>query len=271
MKKKIFIVIPLAIILLLLFVTPVFAGDPLDTDTQVTVEVVTLGNVDLDVGVNAGGDVSVVVDGYDIDAMAAQVDAAQSYLTTLRQSPGMNVVTDVNFGVLWDKKMAAYAGFLNDMDYAIGMLAEAQAKLIQGYTLNRDELTNLGVAIVSISDTMKALDATTSGTFNELRQRDDEIWNQLMYGAEAHILLLQEAIAKQANLIEQQKRQLDSLNGQLVYLTDYQNTQNDWSFNEIIKVDKTINQILYIGGGCILVSLSLIIYLLISRRRYIKI
>jgi hypothetical protein len=255
--KKIIIAIVL-VISLSCIATPVFADDP---TTTVDVVVVTPSDVDLDVDINAGGDVDITVDGYDIDEMATQIDNTQNSLQQFRGSlsSGAMFVDASNFGRFWDKKMSAYTGFLNDMDYAIGMLAEAQAKLIQGYTLNRDELTNLGVAIVSISDTMKALDATTSGTFNELRQRDDEIWNQLMYGAEYHLALLDTTVQEQIariNTLEAENADLKS-----------QAEVNRKAHNELLEyVSQLRQQGIWIGAGGGLLLLVGVIWSLARKR-----
>lgn len=116
----------LATVLLLTvsFASPVFAADP--PGTEVNVGVVTAGDVDLDVGITAGGNVNVTVGGVDLQLTAAM--ARDAYEKANSPHDGF-----FDFNYYWNR--TGIGGWVsNTFDnvwQAIELIINAQAKLIQ--------------------------------------------------------------------------------------------------------------------------------------------
>jgi len=215
--KKISVAVISVLMLLGLCATPVFATDPPDTEVDVTV--VTPGDVDLDVGINAGGNVDVTVDGVDMKQTADTANHALGMARSLREGGGINTHDWYRY---WSKEIAPYQELLNNMDSAIGIIANAEAMLIKGHELTKEEIASINEAVSIIRDTTASLDtavasleAETSGSISALQARDDEIWEQLMYGAEAHIAILDAQLAVQEGEVSNLQSDLSLVKAQL--------------------------------------------------------
>lgn len=234
-------------LVLVSFATPVFAQDP--PDTQVGVTVVTPGDVDLDVGINAGGDVDVTVDGVDLDATARM---ARFAYTNAKRNEGKGFVTYSEWYTYFYKEMKVYNQVLANMDGILGVLADAEAKLVQGQDLTKSE-------IGAINEVLAGLKLEVGGSFADIKAQEEKTWNQLMYGAEAHIAILDTQLAEQqqtlTNLQTDTKAELDNANLNYVNLLNY--------------TDYLQRQYLYyfwICGGGMVVLLSIVLGALLRKR-----
>jgi len=176
MKKKL-VILPLIIIALLLFVAPVCADDPPDMDVDIGVS--TPGDVDMDVDIDAGGDVSLTVDGYDLDEVASQASQGAGFSDTFPSSltsPGFTY----DWYTRWNREIQPYAEAINQHNNILDLLANAQARLITEQTLTDEEIASINAEIETIKDALlKAIE--------ESRAKEEELAQQLTFGAEAHI------------------------------------------------------------------------------------
>ena len=205
---------PIILLVICLLATPVFAVDPPDTEVDVTV--VTPGDVDLDVDIIAGGDVDVTVDGVDLKATASTAQTAYD------KAFGFNSWND--FILYWRLTGIGpnIQGQIDELQAISVLLMSAEAKLIQEQELNEEELSSIQTMLASFGKT-NAETASALGTFgtemtmelDSLQGRDDEIWNQLMYGAEAHITLLEGLTAEQESRIAMLQTETTSLSTEL--------------------------------------------------------
>lgn len=168
MKK---LVMAICVVVLFVFsATPVFADDP--PGIEVDIDVVTPDDVTLGVDVTAGGDVDVVIDG---TSYPEAIDNSISSFADGMYGTGAEFrppIDKIDWYYYFNKEMKPYAELLKTHNSILGLLADAQAGLIQG-----QELTDGQVALlVSLID--------------ELKLRDDVIWDQLINGAERHITVL---------------------------------------------------------------------------------
>lgn len=196
MKRRLAIIL-LVLVCLALNATPVFAADP--PGTEVDVVVVTPGDVDLNVGINAGGDVDVTIDGVDFKQTTATANYAASKAQDAYNRT-RNAFTPWDFQYYWNMEVGPYVmGQIAELQGLTMLLLDAEAKLIEGHELTKEEITDVRVALSTLAnvdtETISALDGLDAETFmalSSLQERDDVIWNQLMYGAEAHIAVLEE-------------------------------------------------------------------------------
>jgi uncharacterized protein YukE len=207
-------------LILVSFAAPVFAQDP--PDTQVTVGVVTSGDVDLDVDINAGGDVDVTVDGVDLDATARMARIAY---TNAKRNEGKGFVTYSEWYKYFYKEMKAYNQVLANMDSVLGVLADAEAKLMQGQDLTKSEIGAINEALVGLKLEVGGSLADINFAISDIKAQEEKTWNQLMYGAEAHIAILDTQLAEQqqvlTNLQADTKAELDVANLNYVNLLNY--------------------------------------------------
>lgn len=186
--KKLIIAIVLSI-LLLSFTTPVLAADP--PDTQVGVAVVTNGDVDLDVGISAGGDVNITVDGVDFKQTATTAQAAYS-----RAFGRTNYKQD--FVLYWKSTGLGtmVEGQIAELQNILAIVANAEAKLIQGQELTSDQIAVIFEIVSSLRSSMDDEDA--------------KIWDQLMNGAERHISILDSQLISLDSKFTEQTYRTDS-------------------------------------------------------------
>ncbi len=222
--KKFLLLIPVLLVIFLVHATPVLAYDPPDMDVDIGID--TPGDVDLDVNVSAGGDVEVTVDGVDFKQTARMAREAYSKATA-----------PTNF--LWDYSYYWQISGIGpgiereiaELQELAKLLLDAEAKLIQEHELTKDELSAIRTAVSSLDEAnaevaaaLDSLDAETSVALDSLRERDEEIWNQLMYGAEAHLASLEEVVVEQGTRIAELQAQIDTLstdNANLYAYVDY--------------------------------------------------
>jgi len=250
--KKIIVAIIMAT-MLLSFAIPVFAGDP--PDTQVSVGVVTPGNVDLVVGINAGGNVDVTVDGVDLRQTAAM---AQDAFTRGQQN------TDWLGTWIYYWKLSGLGVMvqnqLNDLNKVAILLMDAQVQLSQGNKLTNEEVANISTQLDSVKTNTDTSLATINNALSDLKAQDDKTWNQLMNGAEYHLGLLQTTVDEQQQTIVSLQNQFDLQKAQLVVANaNYVNLRN--------YTDYLQRQYLYyfwIMGG---VVLAMVVYLVILTKR----
>jgi hypothetical protein len=251
--KRLLVAIIVSLVLVS-FTTPVFAQDP--PDTQVGVTVVTPGDVDLDVGINAGGDVDVTVDGVDLDETARMARFAYS---DAKRNEGKGFVTHIEWYNYWNKEMRPYAQALANMDSVLGILANAETKLMQGQDLTTAEIKAINRALadwkLEVGGSLVDVNFAISG----IKAQEEKTWNQLMYGAEAHIANLDTQLAEQqqalTNLQADTKAEQDIANLNYVNLLNY--------------TDYLQRQYLYyfwICGGGMVVLLSIVLGALLRKR-----
>lgn len=258
MKKRV-LAIFLVIVVSLLIATPCFATDPPDTDVDVTV--VTIGDVDLGVDIYAGGSVSVVVGGYDMSQIASQISQTQNAFNQFKQTYGIGLVDIYTFGQHWDKKMQPYNGLINNMQSVLAILSEAQAKLIQGYQLTNGEVSSIRVALSSLSNTVKELGTMTNSLFEDLRQKDSDIYGQLISTIDLlnklQSIVDEKVVSLQSKLDAQtvsQKSALETANSNITSLQNHIDYLNG-------------RYLLYLSilGGCAVVLLGLVIWSLVRK------
>jgi len=196
----------LAAAFLLLVADPALAQDP--PDTEVGVGVTSPGDVDLDVEIEAGGEVDVTVDGVDFKETAGTVN-------TLSDPTAIPYISAFDWYEYWNKEIAPYEFFLKDMDEAVSLLAAAEQKLIQEQELTAQDIDAISEKLEALNGIIGTLKTSTTDKISALQNRDDKIWNQLMYGAEAHLDLLSGQVAAQGNEIETMRSVHESLYEQI--------------------------------------------------------
>jgi len=182
MKKRL-LLIPVLVLLVLLCASPVFADD-----MEVDIAVVTPGDVDLDVGINAGGDVGITIDGVDFQDTANTAQAAYDMATAPPQPTNfmgdwIQYWTITGLGARVDAQIAELQGL-------ISMIAAAEAKLIEGQELTGGEIDRIDRALGYIKTGNDSSFTGVNNAISGLQAQDEKTWNQLMYGAEHHLSLL---------------------------------------------------------------------------------
>jgi len=262
--------IPILVMVLLLIATPVFAADP--SGMEVDVVVVAPGDVDLDVGINAGGDVDVTVDGVDFKQTAGTALAAYNRANEAYHRQDGGAINSADWYRYWNKEMAPIGDAINNINGVILLIADAEAKLIQGHELTTEELSSVQTMLASLdkvdegmADAIGSLDTKTSVAFGSLQERDEVIWNQLMYGAEAHITILNELTAEQ-------KTSISGLQVQVSNLTTKLETADTNNASLLNYTDYLQRQYLYyfwiLGGVVILLSILLLVSHLSNKKHW---
>jgi len=258
--KRIFLVVISVLMLLVLCVTPAFAQDPPDTEVDVTV--VTLGDVDLDVGIVAGGNVDVTVDGVDLKETAA---LAQTAYNQANYNPPTNHMWDYTYYWYRTGLGERIEGQIAELQQISGILIDANAKLIIATGQSAEGLESLATRLMALSsETDEALcqlkvDAELLRVdAQSMKARDDEIWSQLMYGAEAHIAILDAQLAVQESKVSGLQVELTSVKAQLETAD-----ANNYALRNY--VDYLQRQYMYyfwiVGGALVLLSVLLIVLL----------
>jgi len=251
--KKTIVAIAIAL-LMLMATTPALAGDPPDTDVDVTV--VSPGDVDLDVDIVAGGDVNVTVDGYDMDAMASQISSLYAGLS------GLSYQITNDWYRLFGKEMASYDQLLVDINNTLEMLSAAEAMLIEGQRLTTAELTTLNQALKSLVDDINSRDTEVSGELLEIRGLIEGIQRQI----QDHLSLLDGAVLEhEATLIRLQQR-VNSLSDELSAV----GTEILTLRSENSQIQERYSYYFYgLGGAVIILTLAVIVTWILRKGRVV--
>jgi hypothetical protein len=258
--KKLFI-IPVVLLLLSVFALPVYASDP--SDIEVDIGIVTPGDANINLDVNAGGDANVVVDGVDFKDVAGIAQSAYNIATAPK--PPTNFMWDYTY--YWERTglKEYYDSQLAQLGGISELLLVAQAKLIDDNGDNAATVSQLLEVLNEASVDISNLE----GYVATLQAQDEKTWNQLMYGAEAHISILEDVAKQQKVRIDDQESQIEILSQQLVQANQnidvlYQNNLGLSNYTGYLRV-----QYMYyfcIMGGCIAVLLGAVIWLAIAKR-----
>lgn len=229
MKKIVGLILAVAI---MLFCAPMaLAAGPDDGSIDVGITVVTPGDANVNVGIDAGGNVNLNVGGIDLNGLNNQVNK-------LSENDGSGSINTADWYRYFSKEMTPYTNFISGLGNTVSLLTEAEAKLISGQELSQAEIANIGILI------------------NELKTQDDKTWNQLMNGAEYHLSLMDTTVATQEAQIENLQAQLDTAqanNTDLRNYTDYLQRQYLYYF--------------WILGGACLVLFVMSMVLFFRRQR----
>ena len=258
--KRVFLVVISVLMLLVLYATPVCATDPPDTEVDITV--VTPGDVDLDVEINAGGDVDVTVDGVDFKDRAALAQLAYNEAT---YNPPTNHKWDYTYYWRITGIGPKIEGQIAELQQISSILLDANAKLIIATGQSSEEQGNLATRLVALSgETSESLNQLKVDT-KSMQVRDDEIWNQLMYGAEAHITILDAQLTTLEAQVSAQDSQVNSLQVELNSVKAQLETADANNFALRNYVDYLQRQYMYyfwiIGGVMGLLSILLVVSL----------
>ena len=219
--KRIIIACLLALTMCLGVGASVFADD-------LEVEVVAIGdNIDVNVGVNATGAVSIVVDGYDIDAMAAQVGAMGSGFAWVMNWTAQQWYTNFNTEMTaYNQALGNIDQVLGNMDGALVYLLEAEAKLAEGQELTsadiaaiRTNIASIGAELDNLQTTARIHNAEVSRYLELLQERYDILRNEILPNLEHQLSLLGDVVADQKLQIDTSKQALDAANENIVALT----------------------------------------------------
>lgn len=249
----------IALMVLMLVPSVAFAQDPPDLDVDIGIG--TSGDVDLDIDINAGGDVDVTIDGVGLDEALAEASRDKS-------SPENN-------HFMWDYTYYwritgigdRIEGQIAELQQISGLLLDANAKLILLSGQSTEKQRNLATRLAELNsetdESLCQLKADADSVVESLQTRDDEIWNQLMYGAEAHIAILD------AQLVVQES-QISSLQAESALLKAQIETADTNNYALRNYVDYLQRQYLYyfwiIGGVMVLLSVLLFTLHLRNRR-----
>lgn len=205
--KKLFL-IPALLILVLLSATPVFADDP--PDTEVGIGITTPGNVDIDVDIDAGGDITMNLDG------TPYPPAPQA------GSPGNGAMSSRDYWRYWTKYIQPIIDQLGVTNSNTNLALDAVAKLIQNDRLTQGQIKELAnelddqqvCMIRQIVDSMELAEA--------VGEEDSRLQDMIVNGAETHI--------------EMNRLELQSQMGQVTFLQEESNLHK----NEIEVLQESI-------------------------------
>jgi hypothetical protein len=198
--KKLLLV-PVVLILMCLCALPVYADDP---DMDVDVSVSTPGDVDLDVGINAGGDVDVTVDGVDFQEVANTAHQAMA-------NTGADGSGSINTDDWWRYKKLYLDPMFQDLFINANLTNEQMDVVTQAIAKLIRENETVWVSINATDKRMEnylSLIRENSGTIDDLLAEDDLMYTRLMYGAEAHIALLDNRVSDEVFLLKQENTRL---------------------------------------------------------------
>lgn len=242
--KKGMTVVAVVLITLLLMATPVLAQDP--PGMEVDVDIYTPGDADVDIGIDAGGDVSVTIDGTDINEALANV--------------GEHPDGVIGPGDWWRYKALyldpLFEGLNSGMmlnHQKLGTSMNAIARLIADGKVSQSDIQAINFELAKMSAANREFQVASV-------QRDDEIWNQLMYGAEAHLAILNGVVDGQAVTITALRQQVDN---QAAYIDALRQTMdaNNASFHgqlEYLRVQYMYYLWIVAGGALVLLALAVI-------------
>lgn len=234
--RKVIVAIILAM-LLFTFAAPVLADDP--PDTQVEVGIITSGDVDLNVSVTAGGGVDVIIDG------TAYPEAINSAVWSAIANGGRPPIDQLDWYRLWNKEIEPYYNVLSSHDALLNLLTESQAKLIQGQELTRSDIDSI---IASL---------------NALRVQDAKTWNQLMYGAERHLTILDSQLVGQIQRVDRLQTEVNLLEAKLeIANTNHTNLLRDLD----TQWGQFLVYSLIMGGSVMVLAIGLLLLHLRSKK-----
>lgn len=249
--KRIIAIAFSVLMMLVLCANPVFAQDPPDVDVDIAV--VSQGDVDLDVDIGAGGNVDVTIDGVGLDEALAEASRDKS--------------RPKNNHFMWDYMYywqitgigPMIEGQIAELQQIGGLLLDANAKLITAMGQSTEGQENLAARLTALNDetneSLCQLKADAEFVTGALHTRDNKIWDQLMYGAEAHIAILDHQLATQ-------ETQISNLQANLISLEARMETANANNYALRNYIDYLQRQYLYyfwiIGGAMILLSILLL-------------
>jgi hypothetical protein len=246
-----------SLLVVLISSTPALAADP--PDTNVDVGVVTPGDLDLNVDVEAGGNVNAIIDGIELDGVAhdaslgsqayswwANADDMKDYLYYWERT-GLKATTENRFATI---------------EELINMLLDAQAKLI---TLNG---SNQG-RISSVTSKLEGIDREMSAVLPELQEhlsivteQVDRNEEQLVSGAEAHISALQISLASE---IATRGAETASFQAQLDDIVR-DNIELSVRVGGLQDTQRRLMLCVGVLGGCFVFSLLLVVLLFLRKR-----
>jgi len=176
-KGRRLLAIPLMLIMIILMASPVLAEE----ETVVEVKVITPDKVDLEVEIIAGGPVTAIVDGVNLQEYASKTDSAYRFAT--KTTYGKR-----DFVMFWELTGVGpdVNGRIADLQGAMNFVLAANAKLIEA----------VDQEAISI---------------NNLEDYADMIFDQLMNGAEYHISLLDAEVGGQSEAIKNMEAEIDYL------------------------------------------------------------
>ncbi len=225
------LLLPVAVLALCLFATPVLAADPPGMDVDISI--VTPGDADVGIDVQAGGSSSIIVDGVDFKHVEGM--ANQAWLRANEPS-----FTMWDFGYYWERTglKEYYDQQLAEYYQMLDILAIAQVQLIGATEEGQANIAQVALTLDSLDSNVVSM----SSEIASLQGQAEETWNQLMYGAEAHIdiledradasdarvTLLLDAIVTLQSRADNMQQELDIVradNGVLISYTEYLRTQ----------------------------------------------
>ena len=250
------IVVTVVAVLLLCFATPILADDP--PGMEVDIGVSTPGDVDLNVDINAEGNVDVTIDGVDLQQTAGLAQEAYN-----KANEPKNFLWDYSYYWQLSGIGPMVEGQLNQLNGLTNLLINAQAKLIQGQLLTGDEVGAISREIEDAKASNAASIAEINILMQKLQVQDEITWNQLMYGAEYHLGLLDNRVTEQEQTIVNLQAKTDLLQTQLEIINT--NHTNLWNYTNYLQ-----RQYLYyfwVIAGCGLIITALLVLVLIQRRK----
>jgi len=202
--KRLGIITSIVIIFLATLTTPVLADDPPDMD--VDIGIATPGDANVDIDVQAGGDLNVSVNGEGLATDQMVQDAYQNAINAIRNATSGGAINSHDWWRYKSKyldpmfsELYQNAGITNDQ---LAATMGAVAKLIQetqsSAVIDNEQSAEIASISVGLVDTTARFDTTVG----ELKAQDDKTWNQLMYGAEYHLSLLDARESDDVNRLE---------------------------------------------------------------------
>ena len=258
--KKILMVLAAVLLLSVAFASPVFAADPPGMDVDIVV--VTPDDVDLDIGINAGGDVDIVIDGVDYKQVAETAQDAYNKAWSSGFTTG-------DFWIYWN--LSGIGSMVNaqlaELQGLAGVLLNAEAMLIEGHELTKGDIADIrktlalaNEATAETSNRLTEINTITLESLAELQAQVDENEWQLWNGAEYHIGLLEvRATAQEATIIELQNK-LDNQANEIASV-------NEWAEYSLAYTNYLRAQTLWAFGGFTAVLLIAIIWLVAHNRK----
>lgn len=183
MKTLIFGTI-LAIALILTIGCPVILADdpPTPSDnTSVDITVITPDNLDLDVGITAGGAVNVTVDGYDIDQMAGQVRDNMDAINRLYQAGFINS-TDLQkfYSRIIEPLITQLFSTTQTQGEQINLSLQALANLIQSDNLTHQQLQDINQRILDLVGQLNTADQNSISRDSTIQSSTLDTFNSLI-------------------------------------------------------------------------------------------
>jgi hypothetical protein len=262
--KRLLLIIPV-IILLLAMVSPALADDPPDGDVNVDIGISTGGDANVDVDVNAGGDANINVNGNNLNDLATNQDVQDS----LYGLPGTGTSSR---GCIDTQDWWRYY-----YQYLVPVFSQLKA-LSDNNTVNLDLAMSAIVKLIGSDNLTRADIETIKGGLefisravnnnDKLRvDADTALWNQLMYGAEAHLSILQAKVDGQGGELEdlqvradELQSEVDALKGELAQVrSDHANLVG---YIEFLKT-----RYLLFGGIAVAFSVLVSVVLVFTRKR----